>query len=437
MGTEVIAVFFFILAIVLLVLGVHIGLALGLAGTLGILVVTGSFTGVLGLLKTTPYHSTAAYAFTVVPLFILMGMFSLYGGISEAAYKAVGNWVGGLRGGLAIATTWACAGFGATSGSYIAAGTVFTKISLPEMRKAGYDLNFACGGIATAAIIAMIIPPSLFLVIYGMITETSIARMLIAGVLPGILMATTLSIGMFLVALRNPKLAPPSTMSVSWKERMVSTGTAWPMVVLAAIIIGGIYAGVFTPTEASAVGAFVALVICLGYRKLNWDRIRGSLIETAYTTALLMFVIIGATIFARFLTISGLTIWLGNLISSAGLSSLHFLIIVTVLFLILGCFIDPLSIMFITMPIFFPVVQSLGINPIWFGLLTCVALVLGAITPPFGLSVYTVKAAAGPDVTVEGVFRGAFPTYFPMIATLVLLIAFPQISLFLPNTMLK
>ena len=436
MSHELIALAFFALALILLALGVHIGLVLALAGCLGIVAVTGSFTSALGVLKTTPYHAVAIYDLSVVPLFILMGMFSLYGGISEGIYKAINAWVGRFRGGLGIATTWACTAFGATSGSSIAASSVFTKVSLPEMRKAGYEPHFACANIATAATIAMLIPPSLYLVIYGMLAEASIARLLMAGVLPGILMAATLSVGIFLMAVRNPRLAPVAPMLISWKERMVSTGKAWPMAVLALIIIGGIYSGVFTPTEAASVGAFTALIISVAQRKLNWNQLTTSLIETAFTAALLMFVIIGATIFSRLLTISGLTIWLGEVIAGLGLSSLTLIIVLMILFIILGCFIDALSIMFITMPVFIPIVEAFGINLIWFGVLTTVALNLGVITPPFGLCVYTVKAIAGPDVTVEGVFRAAIPMYFPILATLVILIAFPIISVLLPKTMM-
>ena len=281
----------------------------------------------------------------------------------------------------------------------------------------------------------MIIPPSLFLVIYGWLAEESIAKMLMAGFFPGILMAMTLSAGIWIRARRSPRLAPLPTSTVSWKERTISTAKAWPMVLLAAIIIGGIYTGVFTPTEASAVGAFVALVIGLGFRRLNWDKIKTSLMETADLTAMLFFIIIGATVFARFLIVSRIPIWLGNTVIGIGLPPVQFVIILVILCLVLGCFIDPVSIMFILLPIFTPVIQAMGIDPIWFGLLLVVAVTMGALTPPFGLSIYTVKGAAGPDVTVEGVFRGAMPYYFPMLITLALLVAFPQISTFLPNMM--
>ena len=435
MSPELIALVSIVLTVVLLVLGAHIGLVLMLVGALGILAVTGNFAATIGILRTVPFSTAATYAFTIVPLFILMGHFSLHGGISERAYRAINNWLGRLPGGLAIATTWACAAFGATSGSNIAAASVFTKISLPEMRKAGYDKNFACGGIAMASMLAQIIPPSLFLVIYGMLAEVSIAKMLIAGVLPGLIMATTLSMGTWIIAMRYPRLAPISHRVASLREKLTSTAKAWPIAVLAGVTIGGIYSGVFTPTEAAALGALAALIIALGHRGLNLDKLKGSLLETAQVTGMVFLILIGATIFACFLTRSGITTTLSEGLIALGLSPLPFVIILTLLYLVIGCFIDGLSAMFITMPVFFPAVLALGIDPIWFGVVIVVALLMGSITPPFGIGVFVVKAVAGPDVTVEGVFRGALPYYLPMLTVVAILIAFPQISTFLPNMM--
>jgi len=436
MSSELIAAGFFVLAIALLILGVHIGLVLALTGVIGSFVILGSFESVIGLLKSTPYYSIAVYELSVVPLFILMGMFSLYGGISEGAYRAINSWVGRFRGGLGIATVWACTAFGATSGSSVAASSVFTKVSFPEMKKEGYEPNFACASIAVAAGIAMLIPPSLYAVIYGMLAQASIAQMLMAGVLPGILQAVILSLGVFFIAAKNPKIAPPSRAFYSWKERMSYTLQAWPMLVLAAIIIGGIYSGVFTPTEAAAVGAFAALIIVAGRGKLTRSNLKESLIETAFTTAMLNLVIIGASVFSRLLTVSGLPTWLGELIINSGLSPLMLVIVLMVIFAVLGCFIDAMSIMFITIPIFAPIVRAAGVDLIWFGVLTTVALNLGTITPPFGLCIYTVKAVAGPEVSVEGVFRAALPMYFPIVATIIILVAFPVIITLLPAMML-
>ncbi len=435
MSPELIGGLFFVVAIGLLCTGLHIGLVLSLAGVIGAWVIQGNFGMVIGLLKSTPYASVAVYDLSVVPLFILMGEFTLYGGISGAAYSAINHWVGRIRGGLAVATVWACAAFGATSGSSVAAASVFTKVSYPEMKKAGYDKYFAAGLIASASTLAMLIPPSLYMVIFGILAQQSVAQLLIAGLLPGIMTAVLLSIVIYIYAVRNPKLAPAYKINYSWREKNIATLQAWPMLLLAAIIIGGIYSGIFTPTEASAIGAFVALIISVVMRRLTWSQFKASLMDTAVTAAMLSFVIIGATVFAKLMTISSLPLWMGDLINNSGFSGIWIIIIILVIYGVLGCFIDALSIMFILTPIFAPILMKLGVNMIWFGVLNTVILNLGTITPPFGLCVFTVKAIAGPDVSVEGVFKGSFFTYWAQIGSLALLIAFPWISTVLPNLM--
>lgn len=435
MSHEIIGLACFVVAIGLLVLGVHIGIALTICGVLGSFIILGNFGAIAGLLKSTPYYSISVYELSVVPLFILMGMFSLYGGISESAYLAINSWVGKFRAGLGIATVWATTAFGATSGSSVAACSVFTKVSYPEMQKAGYDSYYSLATIAVAAGIAMLIPPSLYAVIFGMLAQVSIAKLLIAGVIPGILQALTLSLGVYFMAVKNPRLAPLANISYTLKQKLVNSVKAWPMILLAGIIIGGIYSGVFTPTEAAAIGTFAALVICLAQRKLKWGNLKESLVETAYITAMLNFIIIGATVFSRMLTLSGLPAWLGQMFISSGLSPIALVLAIMVIFLILGCFIDAMSIMFITLPIFAPLLKTAGVDLIWFGVLTTVALNMGTITPPFGLCIYTVKAIAGPDVKLEGVFKASLPMYIPVMGTLAVLVIFPIIVTYLPGFM--
>jgi C4-dicarboxylate transporter DctM subunit len=426
---------FFAVAIALLISGLHIGLVLALAGVLGTWVILGDFNALLGLLKSTPYSAVAVYDLSVVPLFVIMGEFSLYGGISGGAYSAINHWVGRIRGGLAIATVWACAAFGATSGSSVAAASVFTKVAYPEMRKAGYDKYFSAGLIASASTLAMLIPPSLYMVIFGILAQQSVSKLLIAGFLPGVLTAFLLSVVIYIYAVRNPKLAPAYHTTYTFKERNMATLRAWPMLLLAAIIIGGIYSGIFTPTEAAAVGAFAAMVISLGQRKLTRGQFKQALFDTAFTTAMLSFVIIGASIFAKLMTISGMPIWMGNVIKDAGLSPIWIIVIILVIYGVLGCFIDALSIMFILTPIFAPILIALNVDMIWFGVLNTVILNLGTITPPFGLCVFTVKAIAGPDVSVEGVFKGSLFTYWAQIGSLAILILVPPVSTILPSLM--
>ena len=435
MSPELIGGLAFVVAILILSLGLHIGLVLGFIGVTGVWLILGDFQSLIGLLKSTPYASVGVYDLSVVPLFILMGEFAYTGGISSQAFDALNRLIGKVRGGLAIATTWGCVAFGATSGSSVATASVFTKAAYPEMVKAGYDKYFATGVIAVASTLDMLIPPSLYMVIFGILARTSIAQLLIAGLLPGIMMAAALTLSIYIKARTVPKMAPPAKADYSWKERGLYTLKAWPLALLAFIIIGGIYSGVMTPTESAAVGSFAAMIITLGFRRLHWTNFKNAMAEAAFTSAMLSFVVIGATLFSRLMTISGLPVWMGTTISQLGLSSIWVITIMLVIYGVLGCFIDAMSIMFITTPIFAPILVGLGVNLIWFGVLNCVILNLGMITPPFGLAAFTVKAAAGPDVKVEGVFKGTFFMYWAFIGTLIILIIFPQISTVLPNLM--
>jgi len=274
------------------------------------------------------------------------------------------------------------------------------------------------------------------MVVFGILSGESVARLLIGGTIPGILCAGLLTLVIYIKAVRYPKLAPVLRQTFTWKEKYVATLKSWPVMLLGAIIIGGIYSGVFTPTEAAAVAAFLALVITVGLRKLGWHDFKRALAEAAYTTAMLSFVVIGATIFSRLMTVSGLPAWMGKMIQSSGFSAVGVIVIMLVIYAILGCFMDALSIMFITTPIFAPILIGLGVDLIWFGVLNCVVLNLGMITPPFGLAVYTVKAASGGDVSVEGIFRGVFFTYWAVIGTLIILIFVPWVSTVLPNLMM-
>lgn len=436
MSAELIGGLSFLFALVLLACGVHIGLVLALAGVLGSYFIVGNFSVIVGLLKSGSYHAVAIYDLSVVPMFILMGEVGFRGGISDAAFIALNHWVGRIRGGLGIATTWACAAFSATSGSSVATASVFTRIAYPEMKKVGYEKYFALGLIAAASTLDMLIPPSLYMVIYGFLAQQSIAKCLMAGFIPGILVAVALSLVIYIKAVRNPAMAPLSPITYTLKEKLIATTKSWPMLLLAAIILGGIYSGVFTPTEAASVGAFFAIVISMAQRKLSGGDIKTSLAETAFTSAMLTFVIIGATIFSRLMTMSGMPVWMGDAIESSGLSATWVIVIILVIYGILGCFIDALSIMFVTLPVFAPILEGMGVNMLWFAVLTTQILNLGTLTPPFGLCVYTVKAVAGPEATIEGVFKGTLFTYWAVIGTLIILVAFPVVSTIIPDIMM-
>lgn len=421
--------------VVLLVFGVQIALALMVVGFLGVVAATGNFTTGTGLLRTVPFGSVSSWALIVVPLFILMGMLSVYGGISDGPFRSVKYFLGRVPGSLSIATVWACVAFGAASGSNLAAATLFTKLSLPEMKRAGYDVKAACGLIAVSSSIAMLIPPSLYFVIYGVMTDESIAKLLIAGVFPGLITAGALTAIVLVTAIRNPRLGPPVSSKMPWKEKIASLPGIWPALVMALLVLGGIYSGISTATEAAATGAFGAFMIGLIQKGLNWDRFKTSLFESAEFTAMLFFIFIGATVFARFLAVCGFTREMSEMIVMLNLGGTGTVIGLTFLYLVLGCFMGPLEIMAITLPIFFKPLMDLGVDPIWLGVVVTVSLLIGSITPPFGLAVYTVAAVARADVTTDEVFSASMPYLIGLFVCLALVIAFPQLSLYLPYAM--
>lgn len=423
--------------LLLVMLGVHVGLALGLTGFLGLWFMSGNLSTAIQLLATTPYAVVAVYALSVLPLFILMGIFAGHAGLAEDAYHAVNKWVGRLPGGLAIATVGANAIFGAACGSSMAACAVFTKFSFPQMKSYGYQDRFALSSIAAAGVLAMLIPPSVLMILYGIVTEVSIAALFIGGIFPGLLLAAMYSIGIILMVKLNPSLAPRATITATWKDRFISLKDIWGIILLMVVVLGGIYAGIFTPTEAGAAGAFGAFILALAMRKLTLQTLWSTMQDAGQTTAMAFFIIIGAQIYSRFLALSGFPVKLVELIQGAGLPPLLLLAAFMLIYLFLGCILDSFSIMLITLPLIFPVTKAMGWDPVWFGLLVVTNIEVGLLTPPVGLNVFVVKAAAGPDVELMNLFRGVVPFFFIMLLMLALLVVFPSIVTFLPGLMRK
>lgn len=421
--------------LVLLALGMHVGIAMGLVGFFGIALVQGSFKVAIGALGSTPYAVVMTFILTALPVFLLMGLFAMHAGVTEDAYQVGYNWLGKLPGGLSIATIAACAGFGACSGSSIAAAMLFTKISLPEMRKVGYNMRFACGTTAAGGMLAMLIPPSAMLIIFGFLTETSVARLFIGGIIPGIILALMYVGAILAMVLKNPQLAPLAEISVSLKEKIVSLKRIWGLIVIMIVVFVGLYTGVFTPTEAGSVGALATFLMALALKKLNWKIVWDAISDTAQATCLIFIVIIGATIFSRFVALSGLRNTIIEGILGLGLPPLFTIPMFVFVYLVAGCFMDAISIFAITLPIMFPIAMKLGFDPIWFGIVMLMAVEIGLVTPPLGLNVYVVKAAAPDDVTLMDVFRGVFPFLLVMLTFLGLLIAFPLLITLLPNVM--
>ena len=475
----------FVAVLSLMVLGVHVGLALATTGFIGMVVMTGKVQLALALFTTTPYSTTNVYAFAILPLFIIMGLFAMHAGLSARAFDAAYKWVGRLPGGMAIATTWANAMFAACTGSSVVACAVFTRISLPEMDRRGYDQAFACGTIAAAGMLGMLIPPSALMIVYGILTEQSIGKLLIAGVGPGILLTLIFTAGIVAVAAKNPDKAPKADYAAPILERLKATVGVVGIVILVVGIIAGMYTGIFTPTEAGAAGAAGALVLALlaplterwifrtgtavaasqsaaethstpedgprspipptdsvlvGKPGLNWTRFSQAMKEAAQTSALVFFILIGAMIFARFLVLTGLPGEFVEIVQDAQIPTLLIMILFLIMYVFLGMFQDSISMMSITLPIVHPIIVGLGIDPIYFAMLVIMSIEIGLITPPVGLNVYTVRSVAvqmpqGQNLTLESIFKGILPFFFLSIVALIILVAFPPISTFLPSKM--
>ncbi|MDP6510627.1 MAG: TRAP transporter large permease [Dehalococcoidia bacterium] len=422
---------------VLLALGIYVGLALAVVGFVGILAIYGSFTTAIGILTTTPFAVVSVFALTVVPLFVLMGLLALHCGMGEAVYTAAFKWVGRIPGGLGIATMMGNTGFGAVSGSSVVAATVFTKLSVPQMRKYGYDVKFACGITASGGIIAMLIPPSIYAVLAGIITEQPIGMLLLAGIGPGLLIATIFSLGIFGMVKARPNLAPIEPEPYTWGERFNSLKSTWAVLLLALTVVGGIYLGVFSPTEAGATGALGAFLIAFFTRRLTRRALKDALMETVRVVCMVKLIIIGANIFSRFLAVSGVTQGFIAAVIGSDVPPLVMMLMFMFMYLVLGMFLDGISMMFLTLPVIFPIVLAMGYNPIWFLMAMIVAIELGLLTPPLGLNVYAVKAAAGDQISMEGIFQGVLPFFILGVIALAILFIFPSIITFLPNTMLK
>jgi len=420
--------------IVMLVCGVNIGVALGLSGFVGILLAIND-RAALAQVATVPFSTTNSFTLAVIPLFILMGALATQAGLTTDLYKAAYNWLGKVSGGLAMATTLASAAFGAACGSTIVNAAVFTKMAMPEMTKFGYDKRLSAGCIAASGTLASLIPPSILMIVYAVITEQSVARLLVAGLVPGLLSAAIYLTGIYVIAKRFPHMAPIPEVTISRREKWESLKGVWGITFLFVLVIGGIYLGFFVPTYAGAIGAFGAFLIVLGKRRLN----RATLIETfkdaGITTSTIFIIVIGGIIFARFLTYTGLVGDVSDWMIALGLPPIVYLLGFAVLYLILGMLIDPIAIMVMTLPIMFPIMTSVGYDPIWLGVIAIKLAEISLITPPVGLNVYVVRSASPVPLSLEQVFAGVTPFLLMDVVTLALLVAFPSIVLFLPSLM--
>ena len=417
---------------VLLLSRMPIGLVMALVGFAGFAIIAG-FSDALGILGTVPYATFANYNMSIIPLFILMGAFCYYSGLSKDLYDTVHAWIGHFRGGLSMATVGACAGFAAVSGSSLATAATMGTVALPEMKRYKYDDRLATGAVAAGGTIGILIPPSIVLILYAVITEQSIGKLFLAGIIPGVLEALFYLLTIYILCKFNPQLGPPGP-GTTFKQKIVSLSNSWVVLVLFVVIMGGLYLGWFSPIEASGIGAFGAFIFALLRKKLPWRSLKESLFDTGKTTVMIFIILMGAMIFGYFLAVSRLPYELAATISALPVNSYVILAIILVFYLFLGAVMDSLAMMLLTVPIFFPLVLELGFNPIWFGILIVRVCEIGLITPPVGLNVYIIRGVAK-DVPMQTIFRGIAPFLIADVLHVALLVAFPQISLFLPNLM--
>jgi tripartite ATP-independent transporter DctM subunit len=418
--------------ILFLALGMHILFVTLLLGFLGNIYLHGIKAG-LHHIGTVPYDSIANYSLCVVAFFVLMGYIASQAGISRDIYSTAHYWLGQLPGGLAMATVAGCAGFGAICGDSFATSAVMGSAALPEMKRYQYSPKLAAGSVAAGGTLGTLIPPSIAMIFYCIITGQSINKLFIAGILPGILMTSMFMLTIFAQVRMNPHLAP-SGPKRTLKEKIHSLKGTWAMLALFVLVIGGIYAGFFTPNEAGAVGACGALLIGLAKREINLRKLNAALVETGQTVSMLLIILMGAIMMGYFLAASKAPLVISDYIVGLSVNRYLALVLILAVYAFLGCVMNIIPAMIITLPVFYPTIIDLGFDPIWFGVIMVIIINMGMITPPIGMNVYVIKGVAK-DIPLEIIFKGIVPFFLVMILCLVILTIFPQIVLFLPNLM--
>jgi tripartite ATP-independent transporter DctM subunit len=385
------------------------------------------------VLLTESYAAVSGYALIVVPMFILLGNVASVAGFSRGLYDAAFGWVGQFRGGLASASVIGCAAFSAVSGSSVATAVTIGKVALPEMKRLGYGQGLACGAVAAGGTLGFLIPPSTGFVIYAILTEESIGRLFMAGVLPGLLLTALFIATVWIISVRDPAAGPRGP-RVPMAEKVRLLLQATPLVAVILLSIGGIYLGVFTPVEASGIGAALVILLAAGTGRLTLATFRTALLDTVRTSAMLYMVVIGANVLNPFLAVTHIPETLGAGLAGLGLGPYGALAVIVLAYVILGMFLDGLSMLVVTIPIVFPIMMQNGFDPIWFGVVAVIVVEMGMITPPVGMNVFVVKGIA-PDVPMATIFRGVMPFLVAMFVCLLLIVIFPQIALFLPDSM--
>jgi C4-dicarboxylate transporter, DctM subunit len=420
------------LLFVLLAAGMPIGFAMGLSAFLGTLLLIDA-RAALELLGQTAYETPLNYNLSVLPMFVLMGYIAGEAGLSESLYRACNAWLGHRRGGLALATIGGCGAFAAICGSSLATAATMAQIALPEMRRYNYDDRLATGSVAAGGTIGILIPPSVIMVIYGLLTETSISRLFLAGFLPGILTVAGFMLTITIMTRIDPRLGPPGGRS-STREKLVALRDVWGAAALFLLVIGGLYMGIFSPTEAASIGAVGALALGILNGSFTRRMLSRSLLDAVKTTATVFTILIGAILFNNFLILASVPSLVSSWITGLPLGKTAILMVIIGMYFVLGCLLDSLAMILLTIPIVFPIINALGYDPVWFGIIIVMVVELGLITPPIGMNVFVIKGIAR-DVPLATIFRGVTPFIVAQVILILILVAFPQIALWLPSTM--
>ncbi len=431
MSAALIGIIGLLVLLLLLSMRLPVGYTMAFVGLFGFMYMV-SAKGGLTMAARACWDQFASYNFSVIPLFILMGQFAFSAGISQRLYDSAHKWLGHMRGGLAIATVGACAGFAAVCGSSTATAATMGMVALPEMKRYNYDPALATGSIAAGGSMGILIPPSVILIVYGIMTEQSIGKLFAAGFIPGIMEAVFYILTISIICKINPKLGPRGP-KLAFKTKVAGLwgGTAETMLIFI-LVIGGLFGGWFTPTEAGGVGAALVLVLSLAMRRLNWQGFIGSVSATTRTAAMILIIVLGAVIFNKFIAVTRLPFALAEWVVGLDMPPMAVMGLIIFVYLIGGCFMDALGLILLTVPIFFPVAIKLGFDPIWFGIIITRVTEIGVITPPVGMNVYVIKGVAR-DVPLSTIFRGVMPFLMADVVSVMLLLFVPQITLWLPS----
>ena len=432
MDPVALSILIFLLLFVLLAIGLPIGFAMAFTGFLGSAMLI-DFNAALALLGQTAYETPITYNLSIVPLFILMGYFASNSGLSEALFNACNTWLGYRRGGLALATIGGCGAFAAICGSSLATAATMTQVALPEMKRYHYDESLATGSIAAGGTIGILIPPSVILVLYGILTESNIGELFLAGFIPGILTILFFMVTISIITGIYPETGPRGA-KTTFAQKMYAFKNVWSTVLLFLLVIGGIYLGFFSPEEAAGIGASGALLLAVMARTMTWKIFFDCLMETVKTSAMIFTILIGAILFNNFLVLSAVPDNIGAWIGGLDMSPTGILVVILLIYLVLGCALDSLAMILLTIPIFFPVVANLGFDQIWFGIIVVMVVELGLITPPIGMNVFIIKGMA-PEVALGTIYKGVLPFAVAQILLIALIVTFPAIATWLPSTM--